>query len=102
MKKWLTKEYIVKRKAWRLILETIIDTFIITLLIFISVTEYNTEIVELLSTISADNLGYAFAKIMFPVVLIMVTMFKVCLFMISDMAEERKKELNAENKKRKK
>ena len=88
MKRWLTKEYIVRRKPWTLIIEAAIDAVILTIILFLGVTKYNTEIVELLASIRADDLGVTFARLMFPLILIMVTMFKLCLYIINDRNEE--------------
>lgn len=91
MKKWLNKEYVVKRKMWTLLFESVMDTLIFTIILYFCVTKYNTTIIEILNSISANNLGYTFSIIMFPIILIIIAMLKLGLYMINNGKTEVKK-----------
>ena len=90
MKKWLNKEYVVKRKMWTLLFESVMDALIFTIILYFCVTKYNSVIIELLNNISANNSGFTFSKIMFPIILIIITMLKLGLYIISNGNNESK------------
>ena len=90
MKKWLNKEYVVKRKMWTLLFESIIDALIFTIILYLCVTKYNSVIIESLNNISANNFGFTFSIIMFPIILIIITMLKLGLYIISNENNESK------------
>ena len=93
MKKWLNKEYTVKRKMWTLLFETLIDALIFTMILYFCVTKYNTVIVDLLNNINENNIGFTFTKIMFPIILIIIATLKLGLYVINN------SNINSKNKK---
>ena len=77
MKKWLNKEYTFKKKVWVTLLEALLDSIILTAIFYYCVTKYNSNIVQLLNSISTNNNGFAVSKIMFLGILIIVTTIKL-------------------------
>lgn len=84
MKKWLNKEYVVKRKMWTLLFELVIEALFLTIILYFCITKYNSSIIEILNSISANNLGFAFSKIMFPIILIIIAMLKSGFYILSN------------------
>ncbi len=84
MRRWLNKEYIIKRKMWTLLLESLIDSFICTILLYFCIAKYNSTIIELLNAISTNNLEITFSKIMFPIILIIISILKLGLYIINN------------------
>ena len=82
MKRWLNKEYLVKRKMWAILLEVVIDSIICAVLLYYFTTKYNSDIVRLLTSIDNNNLGSMFTKIMFPIILVIVTTIKIFNYII--------------------
>ena len=80
MNNWLHKEYFVHRKIWGILLESLINALILTIIVYFCVTKYNDNIVRLLSIISNNNIGLVFAKTMFPIILIIVLMLNLLFY----------------------
>ena len=92
MKKWLNKEYTVKRKMWVILFESVMDSLIFAIILYFCVTKYNSAIVELLNSISTNNNGFTFTKIAFPIILIVILMLKLGLYILSNGNNSSKKE----------
>ena len=84
MKKWLNEEYIIKRKNWTLFLESLIESLVFTIVLYLCLTKYNSTIVEVLTSISTNNLAVYFSKIMFPLILIIISMLKIGLYIVNN------------------
>lgn len=82
MKEWLNKEYVVKRKMGVLLFEALMDSILFSIILYLLVSNYNSFIVELLNSISANNLEFLFIKIMFPFILIVIAMFKIGFYIV--------------------
>lgn len=82
MKNWLNKECVVKRKVWALLFESVIDTLIFTIILYLCVTNYNTFIIEILNSISNNNLEFTFSILMFSIILIIITMLKLGFYIV--------------------
>ena len=68
MTKWLKKEYIIKTKVWKIIMEIILYSIILTGALYYFLTQADT-IIDLLTNINKDHIELQCALIIFPLIL---------------------------------
>ena len=72
MKKWLNKEYIIKRKISTLLVEVLLDAMLATLILYYCLTDFNSFIVEIFTFVSDNNVALKSCLVLFPAILIVV------------------------------
>ena len=108
MLKGLKKEFVVKRDVKKIILSSIIDALVISILFYIAITHYNEFLVKLLQAIAEKNIAYEVSWIMLPLIIIITIMINLGFFIANDektieeAKKERKDKTKKENKKSKK
>ena len=80
MSKLFNKEFTIKRKAWQIILEGLLNGVIVTMVLYFLLTECGDEIIKSLTWIKEENVVLKTTLLAFPVILIITTIFKIAYF----------------------
>ena len=102
MLKGLKKEFIVKRNMKTILLTSIIDGVILSILSYIAITDYNEFLIDLLQAIAENNAAYEFSWIMLPCFIIVTLVVNLGFFTVNDVTalEAAKKEIKEKKSKK--
>ena len=102
MLKGLKKEFVVKRNIKKIIITSIIDAVVISILFYIAITQYNEFLVDLLRAIAEKNVAYEISWMMLPLIIIMTIMINLGFFITNDETalEAAKKEIKEKKSKK--
>ena len=95
MFKGLKKEFVVKRNVKKIMLASIIDALILSILFYIAIADCNEFLVKLLQAIAEKNAAYEVSWLMLPCLIIVTLIINLTFFIIHDETalEEAKKEI---------